>query len=31
LAIKEKPLRARVLVETSAELRKCPLQLGGLE
>ena len=31
LALKEKPLKARVLVETSADLRKCPLQLGGLE
>ncbi len=31
LAIKQKPLRARVLVETSSELRKCPIQLGGLE
>jgi len=31
LALKQKPLKARVLVETSAELRKCPIQLGGLE
>jgi len=31
LALKQKPLRARVIVETSAELRKCPLQLGGFE
>jgi hypothetical protein len=31
LALKQKPLKARVLVETSSELRKCPLQLGGFE
>jgi hypothetical protein len=31
LALNEKPLRARTLVETSSELRKCPLQLGELE
>lgn len=31
LALKQKPLKARVLVETSAELRKCPFQLGDLE
>lgn len=31
LALKEKPLRARVIVETSAELQKCPIQLGGAE
>jgi hypothetical protein len=31
LALNQKPLKARVLVETSAELRKCPIQLGGLE
>ncbi len=30
LALKQKPLKARVLVETSAELRKCPIQLGEL-
>jgi hypothetical protein len=31
LAVQQKPLKARVIVETSAELRKCPLQLGGFE
>lgn len=33
LAVNEKPLRARVIVETSAELKKCPIQfsLGGGE
>jgi hypothetical protein len=31
LALQQKPLKARVLVETSGELRKCPLQLGGFE
>lgn len=33
LAVKEKPLRARVVVETSAELQRFPIQipLGGLE
>jgi hypothetical protein len=31
LALKEKPLRARVIVETNAELQKCPIQLGGTE
>jgi hypothetical protein len=31
LALKEKPLRARVIVETSAELQKCPIQYGGAE
>jgi hypothetical protein len=31
LLISQKPLKARVIVETSSELRKCPLQLGGLE
>ncbi len=31
LALNEKPLRARMIIETSSELRKCPLQLGGLE
>lgn len=30
LGLAEKPLRARVLVETSAELQKCPLQ-GGFD
>lgn len=30
LSLKEKPLRARVIVEVSAELQKCPIQgLGG--
>lgn len=31
LALKEKPLRARTIVETSAELQKCPIQVGGAE
>ena len=31
LAVAEKPLRARVIVETSSELQKCPLQIGGAE
>jgi hypothetical protein len=33
IAVKERPLRARVIVETSAELRKYPIQfqLGGQE
>jgi hypothetical protein len=30
-ALKEKPLRSRVIVETSAELQKCPIQIGGAE
>lgn len=30
-ALKEKPLQARVIVETSAELQKYPLQIGGAE
>lgn len=31
LALKEKPLRARTIVETSSELQKCPIQIGGTE
>jgi hypothetical protein len=31
LALEEKPLRARTIVETSVELQKCPLQIGGGE
>jgi len=31
LALKEKPLRAKVIVETSSELQKCPLQTGVAE
>jgi hypothetical protein len=31
IALNEKPLRARVLVETSVELQKCPIQMGGPE
>lgn len=30
-ALDENPLRARVIVETSSELQKCPIQIGGLE
>jgi len=30
-ALKENPLRARVIVETSADLQKCPIQTGGGE
>lgn len=30
-ALLEKPLRARVIVETSGELQKCPIQMGGAE
>ena len=30
-ALKEKPLRARVIVETSSELQKCPIQMGVFE
>ena len=30
-ALAEKPLRARVIVETSAELQKCPIQIGASE
>lgn len=30
-ALAEKPLRARVVVETSAELQKYPIQIGGSE
>jgi hypothetical protein len=31
LALKEKPLMARAIVETSAELQKYPIQFGGTE
>jgi hypothetical protein len=31
LALAQKPLRARVIVETSSELQKCPIQVGGVE
>lgn len=31
LAVREKPLKARVIVESSTELQKCPIQIGGEE